>query len=227
MERRIPSKAKLRQVPGAYRAARKATWGGLWPNWLSRKGNDLFARVVEKAGPSIVTVVTPEVQAAPAAPSYGPQATVEGEPLRPGRRARHRGRTVEGTTVAHDSLHHEQEEENEPEDGAGADDATPQPHPVHAEAVDPATGRTASQTAEHFGSNVRPHRRSQSSLDEDAPRLSRRKRAARSRAAALRHNVVGGEEEAAVRHALANDPFSGTPMMDPQRLATHTRGGLR
>ena len=38
MERWIPSKGKLRdQFPGAYRAARKAEWGGLWPNWISRK----------------------------------------------------------------------------------------------------------------------------------------------------------------------------------------------
>lgn len=37
LERRIPSKGKLKPWPGAYRAARKAGWGGLWPNWLSRK----------------------------------------------------------------------------------------------------------------------------------------------------------------------------------------------
>lgn len=36
MERRVPSKGKLKHVPGAYRAARKASWGGHWPNWLSR-----------------------------------------------------------------------------------------------------------------------------------------------------------------------------------------------
>jgi hypothetical protein len=34
IERRIPSKKKLRPIPGAYRAARKATWGGLWPSWV-------------------------------------------------------------------------------------------------------------------------------------------------------------------------------------------------
>lgn len=32
----MPSKRKLKAVPGAYRAARKASWGGLWPDWLSR-----------------------------------------------------------------------------------------------------------------------------------------------------------------------------------------------
>jgi len=37
LERRIPSKGKLRPFPGAYRAARKSTWGARWPNWLSRK----------------------------------------------------------------------------------------------------------------------------------------------------------------------------------------------
>ena len=34
IERRIPSKKKLKPIPGAYRAARKATWGALWPNWI-------------------------------------------------------------------------------------------------------------------------------------------------------------------------------------------------
>ena len=37
LERRIASKGKLAGVPGAYRAARVGQWGGLWPNWLSRK----------------------------------------------------------------------------------------------------------------------------------------------------------------------------------------------
>ncbi len=38
LERRIPGKGRLRDVwPGAYRAARKATWGSLWPNWISKK----------------------------------------------------------------------------------------------------------------------------------------------------------------------------------------------
>jgi len=35
-ERRIASKGKLRDEPGAYRAARKSRWGALWPNWLVR-----------------------------------------------------------------------------------------------------------------------------------------------------------------------------------------------
>jgi ribosomal protein RSM22 (predicted rRNA methylase) len=38
MERWVPSKSKLQNAaPGAYRAARKASWGGFWPNWLARK----------------------------------------------------------------------------------------------------------------------------------------------------------------------------------------------
>jgi ribosomal protein RSM22 (predicted rRNA methylase) len=37
LERRVASKGKLAGVPGAYRAARKGAWGGLWPNWLARK----------------------------------------------------------------------------------------------------------------------------------------------------------------------------------------------
>ena len=37
LERRVPSKGKLLGVPGAYRAARKAAWGGWWPNWVARK----------------------------------------------------------------------------------------------------------------------------------------------------------------------------------------------
>jgi len=37
LERRIPSKGKLARLwPTAYRAARKGTWGGLWPNWVAR-----------------------------------------------------------------------------------------------------------------------------------------------------------------------------------------------
>jgi hypothetical protein len=39
IERRIPSKGKLKKYPGAYRAARKAGWGGLWPHWLARPKN--------------------------------------------------------------------------------------------------------------------------------------------------------------------------------------------
>ena len=35
-ERRIASKGKLRDEPGAYRAARKSRWGASWPNWLVR-----------------------------------------------------------------------------------------------------------------------------------------------------------------------------------------------
>jgi ribosomal protein RSM22 (predicted rRNA methylase) len=35
-ERRVASKGKLRDEPGAYRAARKSRWGALWPNWLVR-----------------------------------------------------------------------------------------------------------------------------------------------------------------------------------------------
>lgn len=35
-ERRIATKGKLKPFPGAYRSARKARWGALWPNWLSR-----------------------------------------------------------------------------------------------------------------------------------------------------------------------------------------------
>lgn len=42
LERRVPSKGKLKQWPGAYRAARKSTWGALWPNWLSRKRDQLL-----------------------------------------------------------------------------------------------------------------------------------------------------------------------------------------
>jgi len=37
LERRVPSKGKLKPWPGAYRAARKSGWGGVWPNWLARK----------------------------------------------------------------------------------------------------------------------------------------------------------------------------------------------
>jgi hypothetical protein len=38
MVRWVPSKRKLQQAhPGAYRAARKASWGGWWPNWIARK----------------------------------------------------------------------------------------------------------------------------------------------------------------------------------------------
>lgn len=36
LERRVASKRRLRLHPGAYRAARKASWGGLWPDWLVR-----------------------------------------------------------------------------------------------------------------------------------------------------------------------------------------------
>jgi ribosomal protein RSM22 (predicted rRNA methylase) len=40
-ERRVASRGKLKAVPGAYRAARKARWGGRWPNWLVRlKGSE-------------------------------------------------------------------------------------------------------------------------------------------------------------------------------------------
>lgn len=30
-------RGKLRQWPGAYRAARRSDWGAQWPNWLARK----------------------------------------------------------------------------------------------------------------------------------------------------------------------------------------------
>ena len=38
LERWVPSKRKLREsFPGAYRAARRAGWGGLWPAWIARR----------------------------------------------------------------------------------------------------------------------------------------------------------------------------------------------
>ena len=45
IERRIPSKGKLKMYPGAYRAARKSEWGGLWPDWLSRGKKTLISSV--------------------------------------------------------------------------------------------------------------------------------------------------------------------------------------
>lgn len=39
-ERRTASKGKLKQIPGAYKAARKARWGALWPNWLARRATE-------------------------------------------------------------------------------------------------------------------------------------------------------------------------------------------
>jgi ribosomal protein RSM22 (predicted rRNA methylase) len=39
-ERRVASKGKLKDAPGAYRSARKSRWGALWPNWLARLRGD-------------------------------------------------------------------------------------------------------------------------------------------------------------------------------------------
>ena len=51
LERRIPSKGKLKKHAGAYRAARKAGWGGLWPDWLSRaKPSSAKAATIEHVG---------------------------------------------------------------------------------------------------------------------------------------------------------------------------------
>jgi ribosomal protein RSM22 (predicted rRNA methylase) len=36
-ERRVASKGKLKDSFGAYRASRRASWGGQWPNWLARR----------------------------------------------------------------------------------------------------------------------------------------------------------------------------------------------
>lgn len=53
MERRNVGKARVGAVfPGAYRAARKARWGGLWPNWMARKEHKSAAaqvRALKKA----------------------------------------------------------------------------------------------------------------------------------------------------------------------------------
>ena len=40
LERRIATPAKLAAFPGAYRAARKSSWGAEWPNWLARSRKD-------------------------------------------------------------------------------------------------------------------------------------------------------------------------------------------
>ena len=50
LERRVVSKARTTwRFPGAYRAARKATWGGLWPNWIARVEDKTAAALARRA----------------------------------------------------------------------------------------------------------------------------------------------------------------------------------
>lgn len=77
-ERRVASKGNCKAVPGAYRAARKARWGALWPNWLARRQGEnspLKLEALERGG-STPTASLPLQEPSTAPPALAsPRAT--------------------------------------------------------------------------------------------------------------------------------------------------------
>ena len=99
-ERRVASKGKLGDVPGAYRAARKSRWGALWPNWLSRlRGDGAVAAAAalpllehDAAAATQLPPSPPPLALSGAGPASASGSDAEGEqrPRRASRKARRR-----------------------------------------------------------------------------------------------------------------------------------------
>jgi hypothetical protein len=97
-ERRVASKGKLKEVPGAYRAARKSRWGALWPNWLARlKGDGAVAAAAalpllehHAAAATLLEAPPPALPAGAEAGEGGGGGDEQQRPKRSSRKARRR-----------------------------------------------------------------------------------------------------------------------------------------